>query len=136
MKRIIVLIGSLCFGSAVMATGHTNAALDAALVHANAAIHMDNTQGVHLHLHHVINCLVGPQGKLFDAKAEALSEHPCKDLGAGALAAADHDARERTDLQHALAVAQRGIAAGDMKAAHADAGAVLQRLQDAQRASR
>src|SRR5512133_341441 len=35
----------------------------------------------HAHLHHTINCLVGPNGSGYDANAL----NPCKDMGSGAI---------------------------------------------------
>jgi hypothetical protein len=38
--------------------------------HAGMALGAADLKLVHTHLHHVINCLVGPSGKGFDAQAE------------------------------------------------------------------
>ena len=62
-------------------------ATDAAKEQATAAFHAGLAAGsgdvkmVHAHLHHVINCLVGPTGASY-----AMSEmNPCKGMGAGLL---------------------------------------------------
>jgi hypothetical protein len=52
-----------------------------ATIHAGLAIEMHALPLVHLHLHHVINCLVGPHGRQFDPRAG----NPCHGLGQGAI---------------------------------------------------
>ena len=70
---------------------------------------------VHMHLHHVLNCLVGPSGTGFDAAPG----NPCAKAGNGAVAEAD--AAQKAKLQPAVAAATAGIAATDVAAAQGDA---------------
>jgi hypothetical protein len=62
-------------------------------------------KGTQTHLHHVINCLVGPQGQGFDDK----EANPCTD-----------EAR-KTALIQALAKANEGLRQTDLAAAHKSA---------------
>lgn len=140
MKRsgrwlVLALVGGV-MPCMALAAGSADEEIAAAMVHATAASHVDTVAGVQLHLHHVINCLVGAQGKRFDAKAEALSEHPCKNLGHGAIADAGRQHGVHGALEQALAAAERGTQAGNLAAAHADAAAALKALDVARHASR
>lgn len=48
--------------------------LKTAITHAGFAARYDSLNEVTLHLHHALNCLVGPNGKMFDAAAG----NPCQ----------------------------------------------------------
>jgi hypothetical protein len=52
--------------------------------HAGLAAKAATIEQVHMHLHHTVNCLVGPTGQGFDAK----EANPCQKLGSGAIPAA------------------------------------------------
>lgn len=67
---------------------------------------------MHKHLHHAINCLVGPGGRTFDAKAPA----PCEGLGNGAIPAAV-DAGRKQVLEAALKEARAGLKTNDLLSA-------------------
>ncbi|MDE1899644.1 MAG: hypothetical protein KGH73_11365, partial [Xanthomonadaceae bacterium] len=77
--------------------------------------------------HHVINCLVGNEGKGYDAKAG----NPCAGMGTGALNDTRHSAAEHATLEQALAMAKRGLKAPTLAAAHATAGKIATTLQAA-----
>jgi hypothetical protein len=66
----------------------------------------------HAHLHHTINCLVGPQGNGFDAK----ELNPCKDFGNGAIPDTE-DAMKLKSLHAALALAEAGLKTDDLDTA-------------------
>ncbi|HKV44812.1 MAG TPA: hypothetical protein VJT32_09080 [bacterium] len=55
--------------------------LKTAITHAGFAAKYDTMKEVGLHLHHVINCLVGPGDKMFDKAAG----NPCQGQGHGIL---------------------------------------------------
>ena len=92
-------------------------AADAAKEIATAATHAElgakaaDIAGVQMHLHHAVNCLVGPNGKGYDVK----QMNPCSADGAGAIP--DSDAAKKPALEAAAATALSGIAATDMKVA-------------------
>ncbi|TAM15789.1 MAG: hypothetical protein EPN68_17120 [Rhodanobacter sp.] len=79
----------------------------------------------HTHLHHVVNCLVGPDGKGFDAKAG----DPCKGMGQGAIVDAKGDAAAEATLHTALSQARQGLKATTLDGAHADAKKAFATLQ-------
>jgi hypothetical protein len=73
----------------------------------------------------VVNCLVGPAGKGFDAKAQ----DPCKGMGHGAIVDAKGDAAVEGRLHTALGQAEQGLKASTLDAAHADAKQAMDTLQ-------
>ncbi len=80
--------------------------------HADLASQASDVNTVHMHLHHTVNCLVGPNGKGFDAK----ELNPCANAGNGAIPDSKDQAKIKT-LTDAVAKAETGIAATDMVAA-------------------
>lgn len=52
-----------------------------AATHAGLAAQGASIEQVHMHLHHTVNCLVGPKGPGFDAT----ERNPCQKLGDGAI---------------------------------------------------
>jgi hypothetical protein len=75
------------------------------MTHAQIAAKMSSVDQTHLHLHHVVNCLVGPNGQGFDAKAG----NPCKGQGNGAINDAKAGSDQQKLLEDALAVANMGL---------------------------
>lgn len=102
-----------------------------AKIHATVASKINALTGVHLHLHHVVNCLVGPHGAGYSAKAEALSAYHCNDLGNGAIADSRADPQVHRLAETALREAQAGIHSKTMATAHHDAVSVLRTLDAA-----
>lgn len=96
-----------------------------ASAHAGMALGATDLNTAHMHLHHVINCLVGPSGKAFD-KQQA---DPCKGMGNGALVDAKGDAAAEARLHMALTDAEHGVKAATLEGAHADAQKALTTLQ-------
>jgi hypothetical protein len=84
--------------------------------HAGLAAQATDLKGAQTHLHHVINCLVGPKGQGFDDK----EANPCKDEGNGAIPDTTDDVRKRALVQ-ALAKANEGLRQTDLAAAHKSA---------------
>jgi hypothetical protein len=121
-KHAITAIGALTFVIGVAAASSARADADPAKEMATAATHAGlaakatDMKGTQMHLHHVVNCLVGPKGKGFDESAG----NPCKDQGTGAIPDTK-DAAQKKVLQHALNRARAGLAAKDMAAAQKDA---------------
>ena len=110
------------------ATGLDPAALkqvQTAAAHAGMALGAPTLAKVHMHLHHVLNCLVGPGGAGFDANAL----DPCKGMGHGAIRDAAGDPGAQASLRKVAAEAMRGEHARTLPAAHADAKQVLGMLQ-------
>lgn len=80
--------------------------------HAGLAAAAGTIEQVHMHLHHVVNCLVGPKGQGFDAK----EGNPCQALGDGAISDTT-DPATKAKLAAALAHAQAGLKSTDFVAA-------------------
>lgn len=95
----------------------------AAAQHAGFAAGSSDIDGVDTHLHHTINCLVGPEGEGFAEK----ELNPCKPLGNGAIPDTE-DAETKASLEEALAAANAGLAEEDLDAAKAHAGEVQAKL--------
>lgn len=81
-------------------------------MHAGLAAQAATIQQVHMHLHHTVNCLVGPKGEGFDAK----EANPCQKLGNGAIPDST-DSAMKAKLTAALAKAQAGLKSEDLAAA-------------------
>ena len=95
-----------------------------AATHAELASKAADLSGTQMHLHHALNCLVGPGGMGFDPK----NLNPCANSGAGAIPDTS-DAAERKALMAAADTARAGLAATDIKTAQKDAAATAQALK-------
>ncbi len=71
----IAVIGLVSLSPAAFADGPQ--AIATAAQHAGNAVNADDLAGAHRHLHHTLNCLVGPGGEGFDEAAG----NPCRDAG-------------------------------------------------------
>lgn len=87
-----------------------------AQIHAEMARAADRLTSARSHFHHVVNCLVDPDDKRFDARAE----NPCAGMGSGGGALHDEATTpaQKQQLQHALEIATRGVRSGSLEAAH------------------
>lgn len=135
------LVWLMPLAAAVLATtaaaapaDHAAREIATAKVHANVATQIDTVAGAQMHLHHVINCLVGPHGNGYSAAAEAKSENHCDDLGNGAIADSAHTPAMQRDARDALHAAQAGLKAQTLDAVHHDASQALAALDRATRA--
>ena len=126
MKRdfrpMALLASTIALGALVMATPQAKADADpakeraAAATHAGLAAKATDMKMTQMHLHHVVNCLVGPNGQGFDATPG----NPCKDQGAGAIPD-NGDPAQKAVLQQALDKVNDGLKQTDMAAAQKDA---------------
>jgi hypothetical protein len=87
-----------------------------ARAHAALAAKASDLAGLHMHLQHAINCLVGPGGDGFNAK----TADPCAKNGAGAIPDAADPTRKNL-LEAAAERARAGVAATDIDTARSDA---------------
>jgi hypothetical protein len=112
VSSLLALLGS----NAVYAKTNAQKEISTAVTHAGYAEEMTNVQKVHLHLHHVINCLVGPKGVGFDAKAG----DPCMGMGNGAIKDDNYklvDKLRREMLKDALLNANYGLMTNNLQIA-------------------
>jgi hypothetical protein len=86
-------------------------AITTAKTHAGFAAGGMNIGEVQRHLHHVLNCIVGPGGQGFDA----MPGNPCN--AAGGAIPQTADAATKAKLENAATMARNGIAATDVNAA-------------------
>ncbi|HKT18751.1 MAG TPA: hypothetical protein VJR47_11960 [Stellaceae bacterium] len=89
-----------------------------AATHAGLAAAAKDMKDVQMHLHHTVNCLVGPAGAGFDTK----EANPCKDQGNGAIPDTK-DPGKLAALRDALTQVNNGLKQTDMAAAQKDASA-------------
>ena len=111
MKKIILLAAA----SALIASpafADVAAQLTVAQTHAGMAAKAADLKMVQTHLHHAVNCLVGPAGTGFDAAAG----NPCAKAGTGAIPETT-DAAQKAKLEAAVTKATPGFATTDLAAA-------------------
>ena len=129
---VALVTGAACATSTRNAAGREMAT---ALYHAHAVQKMTTVANAQLHLHHVINCLVGVSGAGYSAAAERLSGMPCKDLGRGAIADSASSGPRHLALEAALRDAQAGAQANQLKRIHAVTAKAIAALGRAQQAA-
>jgi len=113
---ILVILGVSLVSASVKADADSIKEVTIAAKHAGLAAQAADLKGTQTHLHHVINCLVGPKGQGFDDK----EANPCKDQGDGAIPDMTDEVR-RTALIQALAKANEGLRQTDLAAARKSA---------------
>lgn len=111
---------------AAFAQGSASTEVSTAHAHALMAQSAKNIATAHEHLHHVVNCLVGPNGSGFDAKAG----DPCKGQGNGAIPDSASNDALHSKLQNALSDAQSGLKSDSLATVQQDAGKAAATLQD------
>ncbi|HYM02022.1 MAG TPA: hypothetical protein VET85_03685 [Stellaceae bacterium] len=119
---VIVLAGAAFIPLVALADGPQE--IRTATTHAGLAAKAGDAAGVKQHLHHVMNCLVGPQGQGF----EQSFGNPCNGQGAGAIPDTA-DAATKAKLTAAAAKARDSIALNDVGALQTAAGDVQKMLQ-------
>ena len=122
MKKFLIASCAGLLLTSTAAFADVSAELTIASQHAGFAGKAGAIDMVHMHLQHVVNCLVGPSGTGFNAAGG----NPCGKAGNGAIP--DAGEAQKAKLQTALASATAGIAATDLAAAQkdaADAGAAI-----------
>ncbi len=127
IKRGLAILGVLALaGTGLFAIGVRPASADAdvnkevstAAQHAGLAGSANDMKMTQTHLHHVVNCLVGPQGQGFDASFG----NPCNGQGSGAIPDTT-DSAKKASLQQALQQTLDGLKQSDMAAAQKNATA-------------
>jgi hypothetical protein len=119
-KRSLIVAGASLFSLAIVFAVAPQARADSdpakeistASIHAGLAAKATDMKTTQMHLHHVVNCLVGPKGKGFDAAPG----NPCKDMGNGAIPDTKN-ANQQKSLRQALAKINSGLKMKDMAAA-------------------
>ena len=130
----IALLATLTFGPQAMFAADMGLAseLKTAITHAGFAEKYETQKEVTLHLHHVINCLVGPNDKMFDGSAG----NPCQGQGNGILADIKGSMGEDQQYQVAWWLAQladKAISMGNLQQQHAAAHIIGTQLTSMQK---
>jgi hypothetical protein len=128
MTRISAALAACVLPFAFSSAAWADAASEVvtAATHASLAAGSADIAGVHTHLHHALNCLVGPKGDGFDAK----ELNPCAQSGNGIIPDSS-DAGKKASFESAAAKARAGIAAMEYKAAQKDAADLASMLKPA-----
>ena len=105
-----VISGLLTFP--ITAYADAKSEIATAAQHAGLAAAAPDLVQTHMHLHHAMNCLVGPQ----DADFDKANMNPCAQQGKGAFPD-ESDAEIKTKLQNAMSAAADGIASKDVATA-------------------
>ncbi|MGA7964384.1 MAG: hypothetical protein WCB49_00520 [Gammaproteobacteria bacterium] len=125
MKILAVALVAGAFSAAAFAASPAQQEAATALEHADFAAQANQVATVHLHLHHVVNCLVGEHGKQFYAPAG----DPCKGMGRGAIYDVGAHTALKARLEKVLVMAERGLTENKLENARASALHVKQMLK-------
>ena len=119
-RLVAMAAGTALLFAASMPAFAADAAKEVSVAAEHAGYAADTTliTTTYSHLHHTINCLVGPISAGFDAK----EANPCNQMGNGAIPDTT-DAAKKKNLEAALAKAEAGLASKDLATAKADAAA-------------
>jgi hypothetical protein len=115
MKKIALLAACAAL-TATPVLADTAAELNIGQNHAGMAAKASDLKTTQMHLHHALNCLVGPGGDGFDAAPG----NPCGKAGNGAIPDST-DAAQKAKLQTAVTSAKAGLATTDLVVAQKDA---------------
>jgi hypothetical protein len=126
MTRIALLAGAAIF-AATPALADAAQEISIAATHAGLAAKNGMINGVHMHLHHALNCLVGPDGAGFDKS----QENPCAKSGTGAIPD-EADAAKKETLTTAAQEARDALGQTDLAEAQAGAQKVADTIRSAQ----
>jgi len=127
LVTFVALAGApLLFAATAFAAVDLGSEINNAATHAGLAAQAADINGVHTHMHHALNCLVGPKGDGFDAK----QMNPCAQSGNGAIPD-EMDQMKKTKLTAARDDLTKGIAEMDIAAAKTDATAASTALATA-----
>lgn len=117
---------ALCAGLVVAPlAAHADASdeVSTAAQHAGFSSKATSLKVAHMHLHHTLNCLVGPGGHGFDAK----QANPCSSEGNGAIPDTTDAAAKKT-LERIAARTRRALASKDLATVTKDAARIQTEL--------
>ena len=125
MKRLSIagLAGAALLIAAPAFAANVATEITTAHTHAIFASKASSITAVHMHMHHALNCLVGPKGEGYDAS----QMDPCKGSGNGAIPD-EMDAAKKSRLETAKTDLVNGIAATNMATAKSAATSAAETL--------
>ena len=115
MKKFVILSCVAALALPTVAFADVAQEITTAQTHAGLAAKAPTLDGVHMHMHHALNCLVGPKGDGFDATPG----NPCASQGNGAIP--DGSDAQKAKLTAVVATLKAGIASTDQATAAKDA---------------
>ena len=124
MKTFMTMIAASILIGTTAAYADAAGEISIAAQHAGFAAAAPNLTQTHMHLHHAVNCLVGPSGSGFDST----NMNPCAKSGNGAIPD-ETDTAIKAKLESAVTTAEAGIAASDEATAKMDATNVANSLK-------
>ena len=110
--REYALVFALAAGLPAVAWADAASETVTAQMHADLAAHATDLAGVQMHIHHAINCLVGPGAEGFDPK----QMNPCANAGKGAIPDST-DAAQKKQLTAAVDKLKTGITTTNLTSA-------------------
>lgn len=116
VRLTVICTTAMMLPLVAFAAGDAAMEVSTAATHASLSAKADSLKVAHAHLHHTLNCLVGPKGHGFDAKAE----NPCKDMGEGAIPDTA-DAAHKKSLEHVAMQARKALKSESLEAVQKDA---------------
>lgn len=111
MKTFLATLTACAALMSTAALADSPQAISTAATHAGMAASGTDVAGVRRHLHHVLNCLVGPEGQGFDAAPG----NPCANAGGAIPQTADAAVKEK--LQKAATLLRTAVTSDDLDAA-------------------
>lgn len=113
LRIVLAGVAAASLGALIpnVAAADAQQAIGIAAQHAGLAANAGNINVVHTHMHHVLNCLVGPGGDGFDA----MPGNPC--AMAGGAIPQENNADMKTKLLNVAAQIRAGIGESNMDAA-------------------
>ena len=123
----LTLATGLLAAGLALASSHGTKELQTAHDHAGYAAKADTLKKRQMHLQHVVNCLVGKQGKGFDDSVG----NPCKGMGEGAMQDMSGSEGGSNMLKQAAKLARIGTQMESAEATNHVAQAVAALLQEA-----
>ena len=115
MKKILIATCAAALAFPTIAFADVAQEITTAQTHAGLAAKAPAIDGIHMHMHHALNCLVGPSGDGYDSS----QMNPCASQGKGAIP--DASAAQKAKLTQAVATLKAGIASSDKATAAKDA---------------
>jgi hypothetical protein len=119
-----VAVISAVLASPMAAYADSKAEIATAAQHAGLAAAAPNLAQIHTHLHHAMNCLVGPRDADFDKN----NMNPCAQQGNGAFPD-ETNPDIKVKLQNAMSAAADGIASNDEATAKKNAATTQSLLE-------
>ena len=120
------------FGASTIDQAKTE--LDTAIYHGKASADSGSVDTMKAHLHHVINCIEGSEGKAFDPS----EVNPCKGQGNGIIpdlqAAGSQGAQALGHVQEADKIAVSSLGVSDLHTLHGNLEEMINHLEEASKA--